>query len=453
MERQGRPRGLEQRTRFAATVTDRNLSERTPIIDWPAVQARANSDAEFRLHARFWNATVRFGIGARRWKMRVRDGAVASIERWPGGMAADLSISAPEADWDALLQPCPRPFYQDLQAASIHHGFEVVGDIGDYCAYYPAIRRLVEVMREARHGNVESTATVPPAPTVSDTDGEPHLDAAVGRYAHLAIDGVAHRVYFETAGEGPVGLLLQHTAGADSRQWRHVLEDAELQSNFRIVAYDLPFHGRSVPPTGKAWWREEYRLTRDFLMAVPLALAKALDLHRPVYMGSSIGGHLAVDLALHHGAAFRAVVGLEASAYTPGGFVDEFHHPRIGNDYKAHLMYGMMAPSSPEALRHETAWVYSQGAPAVFKGDLYYYSVDHDVRESAATIDTSVCSVDILNGEYDWSGTPTAGAELAASIPGARYRTMPGLGHFPMSEHPEKFLAEIRPVLNRAAAA
>ena len=30
---------------------------------------------------------------------------------------------------------------------------------------------------------------------------------------------------------------------------------------------------------------------------------------------------------------------------------------------------------------------------------------------------------------------------------------MPGLGHFPMSEHPEKFLAEIRPVLNRAAAA
>ena len=114
-------------------------------------------------------------------------------------------------------------------------------------------------------------------------------------------------------------------------------------------------------------------------------------------------------------------------------------------------MYGMMAPTSPEALRRETAWVYSQGAPAVFKGDLYYYSVDHDVRNTAATIDTGICSVDILNGEYDWSGTPTAGAELAAMIPGARYKTMPGLGHFPMSEHPEKFLAESRPVLARAA--
>ena len=194
---------------------------------------------------------------------------------------------------------------------------------------------------------------------------------------------------------------------------------------------------------------ENGELTRDFLMAVPITLAGALGLERPVYMGSSIGGHLAIDLALSHPREFRAVVGLEASAYTPGGFVDEFNHPRIGNDFKAHLMYGMMAPTSPEALRRETAWVYSQGAPAVFKGDLYYYAVDHDVRNTAATIDTEVCSVDILNGEYDWSGTPEAGEELAAMIPGARYKTMKGLGHFPMSENPARFLSEIRPVLER----
>jgi len=43
-------------------------------------------------------------------------------------------------------------------------------------------------------------------------------------------------------------------------------------------------------------------------------------------------------------------------------------------------------------------------------------------------------------------------AELAAMIPGARYKTMPGLGHFPMSEHPQKFLDEIRPVLQRILA-
>ncbi len=276
------------------------------------------------------------------------------------------------------------------------------------------------------------------------------FDAALGRYIYLELDGLEHRVYFEEAGEG-IPLLLQHTAGADGRQWRFVLEDEELQSTYRMIAYDLPYHGKSLPPTEKAWWAEEYRLTQAFLMSVPVTLAVALDCRDPVYMGSSIGGHLAVDLALNHADVFRAVVGLEASAHTPGGYLDEFFHPEISNDYKANLMYGLTAPTSPEAFRHETKWVYSQGAPAVFKGDLYYYSIDHDVRNTAATIDTTRCSVDILNGEYDWSDTPELGAELAAMIPGARYKTMQGLGHFPMSENPAAFLKEIKPVLARIA--
>ena len=413
---------------------------------WSAVRGRANLDGEFARHAKFWNATIRLGVGHRYWRLRLDNGVVGPVMRGSGGMGVDLSIQAPDADWDALLSAMPPPFYQDLYPATLHHGFDVVGSLTDYAAYYPAIRRLIEIMREVREGPASH------APPKRRGDAAT-FDAATGRYVHLTIDGGAYRMYFEEAGSGDVGLLMQHTAGADGRQWRHLLEDADLQSKFRLIAYDLPYHGKSVPPTGVRWWQEEYRLTRDFLMEVPITLAAALGLARPVYMGSSIGGHLAVDLALYRPEAFRAVVGLEASAYTPGGFADEFDHPRIGNNFKAHLMYGMMAPSSPEAYRHETAWVYSQGAPPVFKGDLYYYSVDHDVRNTAAAIDTDVCSVDILNGEYDWSGTPSAGQELAAMIPGARYRTMAGLGHFPMSEHPERFLAEIRPVLDRILAA
>jgi pimeloyl-ACP methyl ester carboxylesterase len=276
------------------------------------------------------------------------------------------------------------------------------------------------------------------------------LDSVIGRYVYLDLDGIEHRVYFEEAGQG-IPLLLQHTAGADGRQWRHVLEDKNLQSRYRMIAYDLPYHGKSVPPLSETWWSREYRLTKDFLMSVPVNLADALGCEDPVYMGSSIGGHLAIDLAIHHSDLFKAVIGLEASAHTPGGFVDEFYHPEISNDYKASLMYGLMAPTSPEPFRRETAWVYSQGAPAVFKGDLYYYAIDHDVRNTAAGINTEMCSVDILNGEYDWSGTPALGEELASMIPGARYRTMKGLGHFPMCEHPDAFLAEIRPVLERIA--
>ncbi|HSV07600.1 MAG TPA: alpha/beta hydrolase [Candidatus Binatus sp.] len=280
------------------------------------------------------------------------------------------------------------------------------------------------------------------------------FDRATGRYVYVTIDGVEHRVYFEEHGTG-IPLLLQHTAGGDGRQWRHVLEDPALAGQFRMIAYDLPYHGKSVPPTGVEWWRHEYRLTKDFLMQVPVTLARELGLERPVFMGSSIGGHLAVDLALHHADVFRAVIGLEAAAYTPGGYLDLWYHPRISNDFKASVMFGLMSPTSPEPLRRETAWIYSQGAPPVFKGDLYYFSVDHDLRATARDIDTSRVAVYLLTGEYDWAATPAMSRELAAKIPGASYRTMEGLGHFPMSEDPARFLDYVRPVLQeiRAGAA
>jgi pimeloyl-ACP methyl ester carboxylesterase len=187
-------------------------------------------------------------------------------------------------------------------------------------------------------------------------------------------------------------------------------------------------------------------------MKVPLTLSRELALERPVFMGSSIGGHLAIDLALHHPDAFRAVVGLEAAEATPGGYMPIWYHPRISNDFKAAVMYGMMAPTSPEAARHETSWVYSQGAPAVFKGDLFYYSVDHDLTKTAEQIDTSKVAVYIACGEYDWSSTPAMGRALADRIPGAKYFDMLGLGHFPMSENPALFRQYIAPVLDEIAA-
>lgn len=272
------------------------------------------------------------------------------------------------------------------------------------------------------------------------------FDSAVGRYIYIEVDGVEYRVYFEEAGAG-IPMLLQHTAGADGRQWRHLLEDAEFQRDFRMIAYDLPYHGKSLPPAGIEWWKQEYRLTTDFLMKTVLALSDGLELDRPVYMGSSIGGHLATDLALNHPDRFRALIGLEAANATPGGYSDQWYHPRISNDYKASVMYGLMSPTSPEAARRETAWIYSQGAPPIFKGDLYYYSVDHNLTETAESIDTSRTPLYLLTGEYDWASPPAASAELAARIPGATFTTMERLGHFPMSEDPARFREYIAPVL------
>ncbi len=272
------------------------------------------------------------------------------------------------------------------------------------------------------------------------------FDSAVGRYTYLTIDGTEYRVYFEEAGQG-IPLILMHTAGADGRQWRHILEDPDVQKDYRMIVPDLPYHGKSVPPTGKEWWTEEYKLTRDFFMKTTIALSHELGLDHPVYMGSSIGGHLAGDLALYHPEEFRAVIGLEAALSTPGGYEDTLDHPRIGNQYKGAIMRGITSPHSPEPYRREAAWIYNQGAPEVFRGDIYYYCVDHDLTETVDGIDTSKVAVYLLTGEYDYGSTPEMSEEMARRIPGSNYQTMEGLGHFPMQEDPERFRGYILPVL------
>ena len=83
------------------------------------------------------------------------------------------------------------------------------------------------------------------------------LEPIVGRYMTLELGGRAHRIYFEEAGQG-IPLVCLHTAGADGRQFRHLLDDED-HAHFRVLAFDMPWHGKSLPPEG--WENEEYRLT------------------------------------------------------------------------------------------------------------------------------------------------------------------------------------------------
>lgn len=274
-----------------------------------------------------------------------------------------------------------------------------------------------------------------------------------GRYVYLDVQGVEYRVYFEEAGEG-IPVVLQHTAGCDGRQWRHLLEDPDFTSRYRLIAPDLPFHGRSLPPESQEWWTEEYTLRQDFFLAFHVALVEALGLERAVYAGCSMGGHLAPDLALYHPGLYKAAIGIEAALNSHGveRILPWLHHPRINNDSKPALMHTMCAPQSPERYKRETTFVYSQGAPAVFKGDLNYYLIEHDLTEDAKKIDTSQTALYVLNGEYDWSAPPMAGEALAAEVEGATATAMKEVGHFAMSENPEVFKKYFLPILEQAAA-
>jgi len=273
------------------------------------------------------------------------------------------------------------------------------------------------------------------------------LEPIVGRYLHLNLGGRDNRVYFEEAGEG-IPLVCLHTAGADGRQFRHLMCDAEVTRAFRVIAFDLPWHGKSTPPAG--WQGEEYRLTSAAYVEAIVEFCAALALERPVVMGCSMGGRIVLKLALEHADELRAVIGLEAAAHQqPWYDTDWLHRPDVdGGEVSAALVSGLVAPTAPDESRWETLWGYMQSGPGVFKGDLYFYRVDSDLRDALGGIDAGRCPVYLLTGEYDFSCTPEDSRETAARIPGATCSVMAGLGHFPMSEDPARFRGYILPVLS-----
>ena len=277
------------------------------------------------------------------------------------------------------------------------------------------------------------------------------IENIVGRYAHMEIDGKPHRVYFEEAGQG-IPLLCLHTAGSDGRQFRAVLNDPAITRNFRVVAFDMPWHGKSSPPEG--WEKQEYRLTTGAYTAQIMSVARALDLDRPVVMGCSIGGRIVLDLAIRHAKDLRALVGLQSAAYVERYYESAWlNHAEVhGGQACGAIAYGLTSPLSPDEHRWETVWHYMQGGPGVFTGDLHFYQVEGDIRDRISAIDTRLCPLYMLTGEYDYSASPTDTEATAARIKGAKMTIMKGLGHFPMSENPDAFLAHLRPVLEEIRA-
>jgi pimeloyl-ACP methyl ester carboxylesterase len=249
-----------------------------------------------------------------------------------------------------------------------------------------------------------------------------------GHYVSVEVLGDTYEVFFLEAGSG-IPLLCQHTAGSHNHQWRHLLRSEEVTEDFRVVAYDLPYHGKSDPPRGIAWWEQEYRLTKEFFCAFVLAFANALRFGKPVFMGSSMGGVLCLHLARDFPTHFRALIALEAAEYTPGQHSDWWIHPSVdGGSLSASMAAGLIAPQVPEADRRLTMWYDAQAAPGVTNGDLYFYSVEHDMRATVGEIDTTKVPLYLLTGEYDYLSTPAQTRAMAEKIPGVRVGTMAGLG-------------------------
>lgn len=274
-----------------------------------------------------------------------------------------------------------------------------------------------------------------------------YIEPITGQYAHIDIGGQTHRIYFEQAGQG-IDLLCLHTAGSDGRQYRALLNDSDVLKQYRVVVFDMPWHGKSSPPPG--WQDQEYQLTSDNYVEQIMAVKSALDLTNPVVMGCSIGGRIVLHLAEQHASEFRAIIGLQSSTHVdPYYDVNWLHRSDVhGGEVCGAVAYGLTAPTSPNEHRWETVWHYMQGGPGIFKGDLYFYKIDGDIRDRVAQIDPSVCPLYFLTGDYDFSCAPADTVALTKSLPGEVATTiMKNMGHFPMSENPEQFIDYLKPVL------
>ncbi|MGE0681081.1 MAG: hypothetical protein AB7P69_09315 [Candidatus Binatia bacterium] len=115
------------------------------------LQEAANGDPEFRLTARFWDTAIRLEMGNEALLIRIEKGQIAEVVTGHQAFAfltpVNIIVSASAGDWQKFFERIPKPFYVDLWGATAHHGFKVGGDMESLYAYYPAVRRLFDIMR------------------------------------------------------------------------------------------------------------------------------------------------------------------------------------------------------------------------------------------------------------------------------------------------------------------
>jgi len=244
------------------------------------------------------------------------------------------------------------------------------------------------------------------------------------------------RIYYEECGEG-MPFICIHTAGACSLEY-HYLMPILAAHNFRVVAIDLPGHGKSYPVNWKP-----FKAMHDYAEFVWKVIQDISQGEKPVVCGCSIGGNMVTDMACHHSQDIRAVLALEGAAVTPFYQLDAYEEPHACPGW--HSIMERAAISScyrpmPDEKAAELRWQHRFSSQEVAICDMLCWA-NHNVLDKLHNVS---CPYLILMGEADiflveelldmtLSGIPEG---LGEKIIGEK------MGHYPMVEQPEA-LAQI----------
>jgi len=392
-----------------------------------------HADAELSALAAAANVTFAIRSGNNTAQFSFREGLLADVSG-----TADFTLVAAPDDWAKFFQVVPPPAYQNFFGMRMRVPSVVVeGSELAMAQHAHIVRRVLELGREAISGQ----------PQVQTPDAARSKVQLRSGYVRISLDDEPLEIFYETAGQGQDVLLL-HTAGVDSRQYQDLMADAQLTSRCRLIAFDLPGHGRSdLLPHALIGG---YSLTTELYAKTILAVIDELELQSPIVSGSSMGGEICLEMAYRAADTLGGVIACEASDHVPGRKVSWAKHPLVNESvFVPEWVYGLMAPQSPEYYRRKVWWGYSQGGFGTFAGDVDFYSGDWDGRDRVGYIDTTKCPVVMMTGEYDYSCTPAMSEATAKKIPGAVFWPMPALGHFPMAENPPLFAEHFAKALDQ----
>jgi pimeloyl-[acyl-carrier protein] methyl ester esterase len=243
-------------------------------------------------------------------------------------------------------------------------------------------------------------------------------------------------LYTEVRGSGPA-LVLLHGWGLNVRVWDGLA--ATLCDRFRIIAVDLPGHGRSV------WLPERSSLEQQ---ATQIAETVAAIAGEYSLLGWSLGGQIALQLAGAQRAA--AVDRLVLIATTPRLIAgDDWPHGApaerleaqatgLETDYRRTVsdfleLQVRGSASGVETLAQLRAALFAHGFPglAALARDLeLLHETDLRARLADITLPTLV-----IAGQYDRVTLPAASHALADSLPNARYVELRRAAHAPFLSH------------------
>ncbi|MGH2533849.1 MAG: alpha/beta fold hydrolase [Thermomicrobiales bacterium] len=200
-----------------------------------------------------------------------------------------------------------------------------------------------------------------------------------------------------------------------------------------------------------------------------VALCRALGIARPVVLGHSYGGFVALHMAIRHPDAVGSLILVDTAAATADmGDAGATLQARYGAEARAaaeRVFAGDFSEAAMAAFSHLVAPAYV-GNPAnleAVSGIWARSSFNPEVasyyfRELAPTYDPRSRLGEIraptlvVAGEQDWLTPPSASRVIAAGTPGADLIVIPDVGHFPFAEQPEAFAAIVRRFLEGVRA-